>query len=170
MYWIIKYFIYAFYDNILYNVTNILILLQPATKRRLQVGGGSTDDPDEAEVRELESALERTVVNYELTFNQNNPRDMFERIRDAIEKFLAVLKQRQDEGALLKYYVGLKLNFQKAADASIVTDPPVVIQNGEVMTLTPSHQLEQQLETLLFNLLTRIDNFEQVNINFILII
>ena len=89
---------------------------------------------------------------------------MFERIRDAIEKFLAVLKQRQDEGALLKYYVGLKLNFQKAADASIVTDPPVVIQNGEVMTLTPSHQLEQQLETLLFNLLTRIDNFEQVNI------
>ena len=79
-----------------------------------------------------------------------------------MEDVRVLLLRLRDEGASAKYYIALKLLFHKSADVGVITDPPVTISNGEVLVLSPAHSIEAQLEAAIFNIMTRIDNYEEV--------
>ena len=119
---------------------------------------------EDGEMVEIASAIDGGVRDYEMTFNEHEPRDLLDRIRRAImEEAAAVLRDLRDSGASLRYSVALKLHFRQASDPTRITDRPITITNGEKLVLSSGHDLDLQLRALLHNIMTKIDDFQEVS-------
>ena len=118
---------------------------------------------EDGEMVQVASAIEGGINDYEMVFNENEPRNLLERVRRAItEEAAAVLRDLRDSGVPRRYSIALKLRFRQASDPTRFTDRPITITNGEMLVLTSAHDLNLQLRALLHNILTRIDDFQEV--------
>ena len=68
-------------------------------------------------------------------------------------------KIRDEEGALFKSYITLKITFTKAVNPEIVTDPAVYFHSHPVLLYTGD--LESNLQEAMETLLRKIDSYEQ---------
>ena len=146
------------------NCFTFLFSVQPSNVG--QYGSGDVEEEDdENELEEIESAINRGFVNYEMRFGEGGRADMYERIQRAVMIQVRELIQRlRDQGASRKFSVALQLRFHKASDEGAITDPPISLHNGEQFIISPAQNVNMQLQAIVHNLLALIDNFQEVTI------
>ena len=122
----------------------------------LQTGGGN---PGRFHLGE--SALQGAVREYHLTLGTYQSVEWMFALREAITKDANFLldKIRDEEGALFKWYITLKITFTKAVNPEIVTDPAVYFHSHPVLLYTGD--LESNLQEAMETLLRKIDSYEQ---------
>ena len=122
-------------------------------RHHVQFGRGHERNGD---FEEIEQGFDHLFVTYRKKLTHDNNIDQ---LQSAFKDALTVLQKEVAVRFGMKWYFALKLNFRKAVDADVVTDPPVVLQT-DPMTGLPGNNYENELEQVFQGILQQIDDFE----------
>lgn len=118
----------------------------------LQVGGGVAD-----KFELVENSLRGGAKVYRLAFPQGTDNVDFVRLHEMIAKDVPELVQNAK--GLFKWYLGLKVIFQKATNPDIVTDPPIFFITDPVASYE-SHSDSEIWKFVKEQLMKQIDNYQ----------
>ena len=91
--------------------------------------GGQLEDTAEEPVVLVESALQNTASVYRKRCNQEHCRNLLENLKTNLTELKDIVVNKVlVETQVLKWYVTLKLNFHKANDPAVITEPLVVLR------------------------------------------
>ena len=106
----------------------------------------------------VNSAFKNTISIYRKKFE---PHDMLDSMKHMLEKDVKELLQNEAYKRLyFKWYIALKVVFQKSADPSIQTDPPACFRTEPRLGLIGT-DYEENLEHVFQSLLDKIDCYER---------
>ena len=96
-------------------------------RNAVQQGGQLEDTAKEAVVL-VESALQNAASVYRKHFNQEDCQNLLENLKTNLTELKDIFVNKiLVQTQALKWYVTLKLNFHKANDPAVITEPPVVL-------------------------------------------
>ena len=97
-------------------------------RNAVQQGGQLEDTAKEAVVL-VESALQNAASVYRKHFNQEDCQNLLENLKTSLTELKDIFVNKiLVQTQALKWYVTLKLNFHKANDPAVITEPPVVFR------------------------------------------
>ena len=98
-----------------------------------------TEEKHPFDIETVSTAFEKAVKTYKIKFSEEN---------DNIETAIKAMKERlvdfQTKEKALKFSMAIHVEFEKAADSSVITDPPVVLQS-EQFEIYHDTSIEDQL-------------------------
>ena len=90
---------------------------------------GQLEGTAEESVVLVQSALQNTASVYRKRFNQEDHRNLLENLKTNLTELKDVIVNKVlVETQALKWYITLKLNFHKANDSAVITEPPVTFR------------------------------------------
>ena len=139
-------------------------------KRRLneytsvQIGGNDANKHPESwgNPQLIKSALNHTASIYRKEFDQENRKNLHDRLQTVIQSFKATIEMlySQSKQKGMKYYFTLKAIFHQAKDETILTDPPVSFRS-EVFTMLHTDSFEKNIQKCLTFITNNMENFEK---------
>ena len=128
-----------------------------------QVGGSNPimEHPETWRAPQLaESMLNRTALTYRKEFNENNRKELQQRLLTVMDTFTPIIQGEIVKKKGVKRYLSLKLVFCQAKDVTDLTDPPVVFRSEVFMSLDDS-QLDVNFKVAYNQLLHQIEEFQR---------
>ena len=106
------------------------------------------------------TAFSKAVVTYELSYPDNEGMEFISLVKNSTSAMKSYIENYRDEHTSLKFNMSIHVNFVKAVDASIVTDPPVVLVT-EQMEVYDDTDIDELLSICSQQLINRIEAYEQ---------
>ena len=104
-------------------------------RNAVQQGGQLEDTAKEAVVL-VESALQNAASVYRKHFNQEDCQNLLENLKTNLTELKDIFVNKiLVQTQALKWYVTLKLNFHKANDPAVITEPPVVFRTEVLISV-----------------------------------
>ena len=130
-------------------------------EQQQQQGQGATRNNNEdvnSSYEEVEHAFNRTVIVLRKKLNHNEQFDKLQKM--FIEGMPQKVEEELEKRLSIKWWPSLKLNFQKAVNNNVKTDPPIVF-NSEPFTLVEKSLLLPQCRLAYNNIVQQIESFSQ---------
>ena len=110
-------------------------------------------------ITKTQTAFANATTTWKLAFNENNGADYTELLARSIAAMKGHITKFRQKRHALKFNMSLYINFEKATDASIVTDPPVVLVS-EQMEVYEGTDVDDTLKITAEQLINLIETYE----------
>ena len=132
------------------------------SKGEYQVGAGQDGVTiEEKEPTLIESSLKYTAKLYRKEFDQGNRRNLLNRLQHSLNHFKPIIaRDTLLSKQSVKWYLSLNMDFVKAADVSVKTDPSVTFRS-EVFCSLNANKLDETFEAGYNQIVQLIDEFQQ---------
>ena len=122
--------------------------------------GGQLESTAEEPVVLVESALQNTASVYRKRFNQEDHGNLLENLKTNLTELKDVFVNKVlVETQALKRYITLKLNFHKANDPAVITEPPVIFRT-EVFTSVNVDDIDAIIHAVYNELTQKIHDYQ----------
>ena len=112
------------------------------------------------DIEMVKTAFQKAVITYQIKFKNGSLNEAIFAMENKLRTF------RMEEHAL-KFSMAISVEFEKATDSSIITDPPVVLQS-EQFEIYNDTNIREQLEKIVKQLDTSIDVYEHCGSGWVL--
>ena len=124
-------------------------------KRKIQ------ESTNRYDIETVNTAFKKAVITYQIKFEDGNTLDS---AIHAMKEKLSTFRMNEHS---LKFNMAVHVEFEKATDPEVITDPPVVLQS-EQFEVYHETSIEEQLEKVVRQLNTNIDVYEHCGSGWVL--